>query len=90
MKSIKYIAAILIVLLSACSDDWLDLEPQGVKFESNYYQSEQEIFQGLVACYSLLQPKYYSGWSSYYFLANFPYPLPHPYQILHIYGCSCI
>ena len=72
MKSIKYIAVFFIVLFAGCSQDWLDLEPQGVKFESNFYQSEEEIYQGLVACYSMLQPKYYSGWSSYYFLANFP------------------
>jgi len=71
MKKIA-ILSILIFFVSSCSQDWLELEPIGEKFESNYYQSEEEIFSGLVAAYSILQPKYYSGWSSYYFLANFP------------------
>lgn len=71
MKSIKYIIIVPLFLSAGCSD-WLEMQPVGEKFETNFYQSEQEIFQGLVACYSMLQPKYFSGWSSYYFLANFP------------------
>ena len=71
MKSIRYIILVSLVLFVSCSE-WLEMEPVGEKFESNFYQSEQEIFQGLVSCYSMLQPKYFSGWSSYYFLANFP------------------
>jgi len=72
MRSIKYILAVIIVFAAGCSKDWLELEPVGKKFETNFYQSEEEIFKGLVSAYSLLQPKYFSGWSSYYFLANFP------------------
>lgn len=69
----KYLYTLLVILiLSGCSDSWMEIEPVGVKFESNFYQTEEEIYQGLIACYSILQPKYYSGWSSYYFLANFP------------------
>lgn len=72
MKTLRYIFIITIIFLSGCSEDWLELEPVGTKFESNFYQNEDEIFQGLIACYSMLQPKYFSGWSSYYFVANFP------------------
>ena len=72
MKNIKYIIIISTVLLTGCSKDWLEMEPVGVKFESNFYKSEQEIFQGLIACYSMLQVKYFTGWSSFYFMANFP------------------
>ncbi|MCF8308156.1 MAG: RagB/SusD family nutrient uptake outer membrane protein [Bacteroidales bacterium] len=64
--------SLLIVFATSCEKEWLDLEPIGQKFETNYYETEEEIFSGLVAAYSILQPKYYSGWSSYYFLANFP------------------
>lgn len=71
MKSIKYIIVISLLLSTACSD-WLELEPVGEKFESNFYQNEKEIYQGLISCYSMLQPKFFSGWSSYYFMANFP------------------
>src|SRR6056297_4168812 len=71
MKKI-ILVGLLIFFATSCSEDWLELDPIGEKFESNYYQSEEEIFSGLVSAYSLLQPKYYSGWTSYYFLANFP------------------
>jgi hypothetical protein len=64
--------SLLIILSGACTEDWLELEPIGQKFESNYYQTEEEIFSGLVSAYSMLQVKYYSGWSSYYFLKSFP------------------
>ncbi len=64
--------SLLIILANSCAENWLKLDPIGQKFETNYYQTEEEIFSGLVAAYSILQPKYYSGWSSYYFLANFP------------------
>lgn len=64
--------SLLIIVANSCTEEWLDLEPIGQKFETNYYETEEEIFAGLVAAYSILQPKYYSGWSSYYFLANFP------------------
>ncbi|PLX25506.1 MAG: RagB/SusD family nutrient uptake outer membrane protein [Salinivirgaceae bacterium] len=72
MKSIKYIFITLAILASGCTDDWLELEPVGQKLEINFYQTEEDIYQGLIAAYSMLQPKYFSGWSSYYFLANFP------------------
>jgi len=71
MKSIIYILFLLIFSSISCSD-WLEMEPVGVKFENNFYQTEEDIFQGLVAAYSMLQPKFYNNWSSYYFLANFP------------------
>lgn len=71
MKSIKYILVLIIIISTSCSD-WLEMDPVGEKFESNFYQTEEDIFQGLVAAYSMLQPKYYNNWSSYYFLANFP------------------
>lgn len=73
MKSIKYIiVSVFIIAAYGCSKDWLELEPVGEKLENNFYKTEADIFQGLIATYSMLQPKYFSGWSSYYFLANFP------------------
>lgn len=72
MKSIKIILAISAITLAGCSKDWLDIDPVGKKFESNFYKTEDEIKQGLIAAYSMLQPKYFSGWSSYYLLAGFP------------------
>lgn len=71
MKTIKYIFIALMFFSLGCSD-WLEIEPVGEVFENNFYQTEDDIYQGLIATYSMLQPKYFSGWSSYYFLANFP------------------
>jgi len=48
------------------------MDPVGEKLENNFYKTEADIYQGLIATYSMLQPKFFSGWSSYYFLANFP------------------
>lgn len=72
MKVFKYILVFTILVMTGCSKDWLEIEPVGEKFESNFYKTENDIYQGLLACYSMLQPKYFSGWSSYYFMANFP------------------
>lgn len=71
MKSIRYILVLIVIFSTSCSD-WLEMDPVGEKFENNFYQTEEDIYQGLVAAYSMLQPKYYNNWSSYYFLANFP------------------
>lgn len=72
MKKLFVITSILFFSVLSCNQDWLELDPQGQKLESNFYQTEEEIFQGLISAYSMLQPKYFSGWTSYYFLRNFP------------------
>lgn len=72
MKSFKYILITLIIFSAGCSKDWLEMDPVGEKLENNFYQTESEIYQGLIAAYSMLQTKYFSGWASYYFMANFP------------------
>lgn len=72
MKTYRILIAVMFISLSSCSEDWLELKPIGQNLETNYYKTEEQIFRGLIATYSMLQPKYFSGWSSYYFLANFP------------------
>lgn len=72
MKSIKYIIIILIIVSTGCSKDWLEMDPVGSKLENNFYQTEEEIYQGLIASYAMLQTKFFGGWSSYYFLSSFP------------------
>ncbi|MFZ4542897.1 MAG: RagB/SusD family nutrient uptake outer membrane protein [Saprospiraceae bacterium] len=57
MKKIN-IAFITIVLISSslgCKKEFLELNPRGIKLESNYYQTRDEIFQGVVAAYDCLQ-----------------------------------
>ena len=53
----KYrIGIILMTLLGSmsCSKDIIDLSPRGTKLESNFYKTEAELFQGLVAAYDPL------------------------------------
>ena len=57
MKAFKYkIGFILIALLGSvsCSKDIIDLSPRGTKLETNFYKTEAELFQGLVAAYDPL------------------------------------
>ncbi|MEM1319649.1 MAG: RagB/SusD family nutrient uptake outer membrane protein [Bacteroidota bacterium] len=46
---------LLCLCLGSCSEDYLDLEPRGTILEPNFYQTEEEIFQALVATYDVLQ-----------------------------------
>lgn len=71
--TIKIISIILVLSFSnSCEKEWLEMEPKGKKLEANFYQTEQELFDGLMAAYDMLQIKYGPPWSSYYFMANFP------------------
>ncbi len=56
MKKI-FLFPIFICLLTAqsCKKDFLELEPRGIKLESNFYQTQAEAFEGVVAVYDVLQ-----------------------------------
>lgn len=59
MKKILYIPIILITisttLLTGCSKSFLELKPRGTDLEDNFYRNEEEVFQGLVAIYDVMQ-----------------------------------
>lgn len=48
------ISAVSIVMLNACSKDWLDVDPKGTTLEANYYRNADEAFAGLIAAYDPL------------------------------------
>ncbi len=56
MKKIS-IFSLFICLFTAqsCKKDFLELEPRGIKLESNFYQTQSEVFEGVVAVYDVLQ-----------------------------------
>src|SRR5690606_40804495 len=56
LKHKKYLAAIALtaLTLSSCSDDFLEIKPRGTDLESNYYQNQEEAFNGLVAVYDVV------------------------------------
>lgn len=45
----------LMILATSCGKDFLELEPRGTSLETTYYQTEDELFQGLVAVYDVIQ-----------------------------------
>jgi hypothetical protein len=53
----KLVAAVagLFLVGSSCSDDKLELEPEGVVAESNYYQNETQAYSGLIAVYDVMK-----------------------------------
>lgn len=66
IKSILYLS--LAVYLSSCTSDFLELEPQGLRFENNFYSNVDEVHEGLIAAYDLIGQRFtneYSYHSSY-------------------------
>ena len=70
MKRIKKLSiyAALAIMMGSCTGDFLELEPQGLRFEENFYSNPSEVYEGLVAAYDLVGQKYtasYTYHSSY-------------------------
>jgi starch-binding outer membrane protein, SusD/RagB family len=60
-----------LVLSTSCGKDWLELPLKGsLPFASATIDTDKKAFEVLCGAYDFLQVKYYSGWSSYYMLAN--------------------
>lgn len=72
MKYKIYIIAFLFIGLGACSEEWLnDVEPQGKLLESNYYQTEEEMSNAMVAIYNMFKNQYWQGqWASWYIITS--------------------
>lgn len=66
----KLATFILLVALVSCGEDFVTIEPQGTALEANFYQTEDEMFQGLVAVYDVLSWGGTAGWSMTLGLAN--------------------
>ncbi len=70
---IKSVAALLIVFVFAgCSDDFLDLGPLDQEVTENFYQTEEQAFQALVAIYDALtiQSTVQAGWAPFVTVAD--------------------
>jgi hypothetical protein len=61
MKNYKFITTLLISLLLGCDDNFLKVEPQNRQFDSNFYTSETQVFQGLVAAYDPIEYSFFDG-----------------------------
>lgn len=43
------------LFFSSCTKEFLELEPRGTTLETNFYQTQEDFFEGLVAVYDVLQ-----------------------------------
>ncbi|HEX2536298.1 MAG TPA: RagB/SusD family nutrient uptake outer membrane protein [Chitinophagaceae bacterium] len=57
MKKIIYSALIAsgLLTLGGCGKDFLELEPKGTELEGNFYKDQQQMYQGLIAVYDVMQ-----------------------------------
>ncbi len=53
-KIYSFLLVFALMTITGCSDDFLILSPKGTNTENNFYQNEEEIFQGLIAAYDPL------------------------------------
>lgn len=69
---ISVLTLLLLLIMSACSDDFLDLEPLDEEVTSNFYQTEEQAFQALVAVYDVLthQTNPSGGWAPFITIAD--------------------
>ncbi|MFZ6012636.1 MAG: RagB/SusD family nutrient uptake outer membrane protein [Bacteroidota bacterium] len=61
MKTIKICLMLIGITMFSCSDDFLENEPVAGYFQENFYQTKEQVFEGLVAAYDPLQWSFYGG-----------------------------
>jgi hypothetical protein len=66
----KWLPVALLVLMSACSDEFLEVDPVGRVSTENYPETDQEAFQTLIGVYDLMQWNYQRPWNSVFFAKN--------------------
>ncbi|MBF6640173.1 RagB/SusD family nutrient uptake outer membrane protein [Flavobacterium sp. J49] len=49
------VAALATLTFTSCSTDYLEVEPEGLSVEDNYYKDEAQAFAGLVSVYDLMR-----------------------------------
>jgi hypothetical protein len=59
----KYVLLLSALIIGSCGKEYLELEPRGTTLETNFYQTEEEIFEALVATYDVLQWSGTDGWT---------------------------
>jgi starch-binding outer membrane protein, SusD/RagB family len=59
MKQIRIntaiLASLILMLLAACSKDFITIQPKGQFLTQNYYTNRDQAYSGLVAVYDLLR-----------------------------------
>ena len=86
----------IVFLTASCSKDFLDKPVYGVLAAEDYFQTEEELQEGVFACYDVLQWAYAPDWNSVYMVKTLPSDETHagggsdadqpPYQQLDDYS----
>lgn len=73
MKRLQHIIVPFLItfFVAGCSEDFIKPEPKAAILESNYYQTEKQFFDALIAAYDPLQWTFPEGkWTSYVMLGE--------------------
>jgi hypothetical protein len=69
----KYIVFAGLTLFStACSSDFLEVDPFGKSDTKTYYSTDEEVSYALTAAYDMLHSDQLQGWSSAFFIKQLP------------------
>jgi hypothetical protein len=60
---IKLFTASTLLILSSCSNDFLDTAPVTEKVSENFYKTPKDAFEGLISIYDVLQQE--GGWAGF-------------------------
>ncbi|MBA0885500.1 RagB/SusD family nutrient uptake outer membrane protein [Flavobacterium sp. BBQ-18] len=75
MKKLIYklsVIAGLVLMLTSCEKDFLDKPIYGVLAAEDYFKTEEELQEGVFACYDVLQWAVNTDWNSMYVVKSFP------------------
>ena len=68
----KYLPVVLLFLLPACSEDFLEIDPAGKVSSGIYPSTDDEVFTVMIGGYDLMQWNYGRDWNSAFFAKNLP------------------
>jgi tetratricopeptide (TPR) repeat protein len=73
MKKIIYILSTLLVLVTSCSKDFLEVAPVGQLSSDNFLKNDNDVKLATMGVYNKIQQNYSAGaWASVYFIKNLP------------------
>lgn len=65
-------ALMMVIFVSACSEEFLEVDPVGRASTDNFPESDEEAFQTLIGVYDYMQWNYGRDWNSAFFVKNLP------------------
>ncbi len=69
-NKIIYLITLLLPVLFGCSEDFLDRQPLDVQVSSNFYETEEDAVQALVAVYDVLQYQSVKAWAPFQMISD--------------------